>query len=905
MNNSIQTPSSSINGQAVCRFADIQILRYSVDHFDKLPLERKLFIYHLTESCLWGRDIIFDQNGSHSLRIRHLLEAVYQHYSGRKEGADWEALRTYLYRIWFSSGIHHHYGSDKFRPAFSEEYLRTLIADVQERTSQLLWLDEATIEEILLVIFDPNIQAKRTQQSGEQDLVQTSSINFYDPRITQQEASSFYAQQAEHADEIARQSPPSYGLNSRLAITSDGTLYEQRYHIGGLYSEAIQHISEHLKAALAYVETDLQRESILALLEYYKTGDLQAYNRYCTLWVQDTKAEVDFINGFTEVYADPLGLKGSWEGLVHIRNQEASKRTELISQHAKWFEEHAPIDERFKKPNPVGISATVVDVLMLAGDSYPATPIGINLPNADWIRAEYGSKSVTIENIHRAYAIASQGNGMDDAFIQDEAIKDLLKRYDSLTNELHTDLHECLGHGSGQLLPGVSPDALGPYASTIEETRADLFALYYMADPKLLELGLLPDADAYKACYYRYLLNGLVTQLVRIPLGSEIEEAHMRNRALIARYILERGQACGTLSLSGIHLTITDYPTLRGYIADLLAEVQRIKSEGDLEAARKLVETYAISIDQELHAQVLETYEQLDIAPYRGFVNPHAVLRLDDLGQLDVQLSYDESYEEQMLRYSQDYSCLPLAPSKLYESLHPQPSKAVMSTAKGIRNALRLSMDGFISNNMRQKGLHYGINFGLTLEYIERQAKTLPQDKELADYLISREVRELKLIAHHIYPADALDFTLATSLASRSFSNPELRDCIAKHLFDRVPNAPRWAMAWVLDRSGKYLDIAVLGYIILARWISKGYQITSSVHRDELLSSALNILSKESEYISDVQRSALLFLKRWGRFHPDAKEHIRSSTQYQQLADSPQAIQQEFYHDINFELDFS
>lgn len=905
MKNETQTPCPSINGQAVCRFADIQILRYCVDRFDTLPIDRKLLIYHLSEASLWGRDIIFDQNGSHSLRIRHLLEAVYLHYSGPREGTDWEHLKTYLYRVWFSSGIHHHYGSDKFLPDFSADYLRGLITDVQKYTCQLLWLDEATLEELIQVIFDPTIQPKRTQQSGEADLLQASSVNFYDPKVSQQDASTFYTQLADEADETARQAPPSYGLNSRLAITSDGTLYEQKYHIGGLYSEALQHISEHLKAALAYVETELQRQSILALLEYYKTGDLQAYNRHCTLWVQDTKTEVDFINGFTEVYADPLGLKGSWEGLVHLRNHEASKRTELISQHAKWFEEHAPIDNRFKKSNPVGISATVVDVLMLAGDSYPATPIGINLPNADWIRAEYGSKSVTIENIHRAYATASQGNGMDDAFIPDQSIKDLLKRYDSITNELHTDLHECLGHGSGQLLSGVSPDALGPYASTIEEARADLFALYYMADPKLLELGLLPEADAYKACYYRYLLNGLVTQLVRIPLGAEIEEAHMRNRALISRYILERGQASGAVSLSGVHLTISDYPSLRLYIADLLAEVQRIKSEGDLQAARKLVETYAICIDQGLHAQVLDTYQLLDIAPYRGFVNPHMVLHVDDVGQVDVQISYKESYEEQMLRYSRDYSALPFAPSKLYEALQPKPSEATMSTAKEIRNALRLAMDGFISNNMRQKGLHYGINFGLTLEYIERKAKTLPQDKELADYLISRQVRELKLIAHHIYPVESMDFTIATSLASRSFSNPELRDCIAKHLYDRVPSAPQWAMAWVLDRSGRYYDITGLGYIILARWLTKGYQIPSETLCKELLCSALQILAEETEYISEVQRSALLFVKRWGRFHAEGKSRILSAELYQRLGKSAQPIQREFYHDIGFELDFS
>lgn len=904
MNNSTQTPCASINGQVVCRFADVQILRYCVEGFDTLPIEKKLLIYHLSEACLWGRDIIFDQNGSHSLRIRHLLEAVYLHYNGSREGNEWEALKTYLYRVWFSSGIHHHYASDKFTPEFTSDYFRSLINNVQQHTSHLLWLDEATLEELIQIIFDPTIQPKRTQQSGKADLVKASSVNFYASEISQQEVTDFYSKQAEGIDDNECQSPPSYGLNSRLARDSDGTLYEQKYHIGGLYSEAIQHITEHLKAALAYVETELQRESILALIEYYKTGDLQAYNRYCTLWVQDTDTEVDFINGFTEVYSDPMGLKGSWEGLVHIRNHEASKRTKLISQHAKWFEENAPIDERFKKADPVGISATVVDVLTLAGDSYPATPIGINLPNADWIRAEYGSKSVTIENIHRAYDNASKSNGMDELFISSEETRALLKRYDSITNELHTDLHECLGHGSGKLLPGVSPDSLGPYSSTIEEARADLFALYYMADPKLIDLGLLPDAEAYKCCYYRYLLNGLVTQLVRIPLGSEVEEAHMRNRALISRYILERGEKDGVLSLSGMYLTIHDYPTLRSYIAELLGEIQRIKSEGDIQVARKLVENYAIKIDQKLHAQVLEAYESLDLAPYRGFVNPHMVLHIDDIGQVNIQISYEEDYEAQMLRYSRNYSALPLAPSKLYEALNPKPSKETMRIAKDIRNALRLSMDGFISQNMRQKGLHYGINFGLTLEYIERQARQLPKDKELADYLISREVRELKLIAHHIYPVETLDFTLATSLASRSFSNPELRDCIAKHLFDRVPNAPQWAMTWVLDSSGKYFDLSALGYIVLARWLTKGYTIPSDMLCNELLESALCHLIADTEYISELQRSALLFVKRWGRSHSGAKSRIKTSILYQKLATSPLAIQQEFYHDINFELDF-
>lgn len=893
----------TIAGQSLLRFADIEILRYEVPGFGDLPLERKLLIYHLSEASLAGRDIIFDQNGRYNLRIRHIAEQIYQHYSGERSASDWEGFTEYLRRLWFSSGIHHHYGSEKFVPRFSEAFWRDAIRSLQEEQALLLEYDEGSIDRIAREIFDPKQSPKRTEQGGSEDLIKASAVNYYDEGVRQADAEALYALQSEWASAEERQCPPSYGLNSRVALNEDGELYEQVYRIGGLYGTALEVINSHLKAALAYVDTPAQREAILALIAYYKTGDLQHYNDFCIKWVQDTGVQVDFINGFTEVYSDPLGLKGSWEGLVHIKNDQASERSELVCRHALWFEQNAPIDERFKKQEATGVSATVVDVAILSGDSYPATPIGINLPNADWIRAEYGSKSVTISNIHAAYREASRHNGMDEAFVRSEAVRELLRRYDGLTDELHTDLHECLGHGSGQLLEGVSPDALGAYASVNEETRADLFALYYMADDKMLELGLLPDAEAYKACYYRYLLNGLVTQLVRIRLGADIEEAHMRNRAIIARYALERGEADGTIALKGLDLEIYDYVALRSYFRDLLAEVQRIKSEGDQEAARSLVERYGIKIDYALHAEVLRIYEGLNLAPYRGFVNPRYELVWTDGGITDVQIDYSEGYDEQMLRYSQTYSYLPLDPVGEEVARSPQTSEASLEQAKKLRQGLRGSMDGIVSSSMREKGLHYGINFGLTMEHIHSRAKALTPSVDLALYLYSRDVRELKLIAQLIYPASALTFAVATYWAERSFANPELRDCLCKHLFDRCSSSPQWALAWLVG-GDTYGDIHAVAYIVLARYFTRGGRLASARQESLLLERAFALLDTVEDYITAEHRAALLMLKRLGRVSEELREQILSHPRFVAWEGSGHCTFGEFADDIRFELSY-
>lgn len=896
--------SKTIAGESILRFADIEILRYAIPGWEALPLERKLLIYHLSEATLAGRDIIFDQHGRYNLRLRYLCEEIYQHYPADRESSEWQGFVEYLRRLWFSSGIHHHYGSEKFVPAFSESFLRSAIKQLQTEQARLLEFDERELGELCREVFDPSRSPKRTEQSGDADLVRASSVNFYDEGVSEHDAVALYEAQAEWASEEEKVAPPSYGLNSRLARNLDGELYEDVYRIGGLYGTALEAVSQHLKAALAYVDSPEQREAILALLHYYKTGELESYNKFCITWVQDTSVQVDFINGFTEVYSDPLGIKGSWEGLVHIKNEAASQRTEKICAEAGWFERHAPIDERFKKAEPVGVSATVVDVAMLGGDSYPATPIGINLPNADWIRARYGSKSVTISNIHEAYRIASRGNGMDELFVPSPEVRELLNRYDGLTDELHTDLHECLGHGSGQLLPGVSPDALGAYHSVLEEARADLFALYYMADEKLLELGLLPDAEAYKACYYRYLLNGLVTQLVRIKLGADIEEAHMRNRALIARYALERGGAEGTISLEGLELKVHDYLALRGYFAELLREVQRIKSEGDQEAARQLTERYAIKIDRALHAEVLRRYETLNLAPYRGFVNPKLELVWDEAGDIaDVRPSYSEGYDEQMLRYSREYGFLPLDPVGEMRISNPQASEASLAEAKTLRTQLRGSMDGIVSSSMREKGLHYGINFGLTMEHIHARAKGLSPSADLARYLLGRDVRELKLIGQIIYPAEELSFAEATYIAERSFSNPELRDCLCKHLFDRTPSAPQWALAWL--RGGlRYADIHAVAYIVLARYFTRGYELESRAQAEYLLSEAFALLSEASDYVTSEQRSALLMLKRWGRHNSAVKAQILAYPRLAEWNSSGSCVLMEFADDLQFELSY-
>jgi len=646
---------------SVDRFADIEVLRYQVPGFEALPLQQKQLLFHLSEAALMGRDIFFDQNNRYNLAVRRALEAVYQNFSGNKEDADFKALEVYLKRVWFASGIHHHYAEDKFVPgftsAFFEQSIRKLnpsLLPLREGQTVDLWL-----QEIMPVIFQPEVMSKRSVQSGEQDWIAVSANNYYGDGVTMKEVEAFYASQSDPNDS----QPVSYGLNSRL-VKEDGRLVEKVWKTGGLYTQAIEKIVSELQKAATFTENNAQKAVIEKLIAYYQTGDLKLFDAYSILWLQDTDSEVDFVNGFTETYGDPLGLKASWESTVNFINKEATKRTKIISDNAQWFEDHSPTDNRFKKKEVVGVSAKVITVAMLGGDCYPATPIGINLPNSDWIRKEYGSKSVTIENITEAYDKASQGSGFREEFVWSDAERDRMTKYGFATDNLHTDLHECLGHGSGMLLPEVSPDALKAYGSTLEEARADLFALYYLADPKLVELGLLPDKEAYKSEYYSYMMNGLMTQLVRIEAGKNVEQAHMRNRQMIARWVYEKGKADNVTELKQrdgkTFVVVNDYDRLRNLYGMLLAEVQRIKSEGDFEAGKQLVEMYGVNVDRVLHADILSRYARLNLAPYKGFVNPVMKQVKNSSGEVtDIVLDYSEGYMDQMLRYGKDYSFLP------------------------------------------------------------------------------------------------------------------------------------------------------------------------------------------------------------------------------------------------------
>ena len=647
----------------VDQFADLQILRYKVPGFENLSLRQKQLLYHLSEAALMGRDILFDQNGRYNLVIRRTLEAVYQYGTVDKSSADYQAFEVYLKRVWFANGIHHHYGEDKFIPGFSEAFFDTAVRSVD---ASLLPLKAGETVDTLLarlkpVIFDPVVMPKRTVQSGDTDWIQASANNYYGEDVTQAEVEAFYGKMKAEGDSRC---PLSYGLNSRLE-KENGQLVERVWKVGGLYSEAIERIVAELEKAAAFAENEKQRQIITTLIDYYRTGDLRTFDAYSILWVEDTDSQVDFVNGFIETYGDALGLKASWESTVNFRNEEATRRTQTISENAQWFEDHSPVDQRFKKERVKGVSAKVITVTMLGGDCYPSTPIGINLPNADWIRRDHGSKSVTIENIMEAYDKASQGSGFSDEFVWSDEERNRIKTYGFLTDMLHTDLHECLGHGSGQLLPGTDPDALKAYASTLEEARADLFGLYYLADPKMQELGLVPDGEAFKAEYYKYMMNGLLTQLVRIEEGKDVEEAHMRNRQLIARWVFEQGAADKVVELKKregkTFVVINDYQQLRALFGKLLAEVQRIKSEGDYEAGRSLVENYGVKIDPVLHHEIRERYVRLHLSPYKGFVNPIMREVKDDSGHVtDITLDYTEGYAEQMLRYSRDYSYLSL-----------------------------------------------------------------------------------------------------------------------------------------------------------------------------------------------------------------------------------------------------
>ena len=658
------------------RFADIQMLRYELKGFENLSLTQKIYIYCLSKATLLGRDITFDQQGKYNLRIRKTLEAVYLHYEGNRESEDFKAFEVYLKRVWFASGIHHHYGCEKFVPGFSEESFYEMVEAVAD---EYLPLSKGQSKEDLLgilvpVIFNPEVMPKRANQTDGEDLVQTSACNFYE-NVSQAEVERFYARMKEDGNEQA----PSYGLNSKLT-KRNGELVELKWTEDGLYGAAIKEIVSWLLRAQKYAENEEQKHLIDLLVKYYRTGDLKDFDRYSIAWVQQHEGMIDFINGFIEVYGDPLGLKGTWEGIVEYKDLEATKRTQTISQNAQWFEDHSPVDPRFRKPEVKGVTANVICAAMLGGEEYPASAIGINLPNANWIRQEYGSKSVTIGNLTEAYNKAAQGNGFRDEFVIDEDTISLMNQYEDITDDLHTDLHECLGHGSGQLLPGTDPDALKAYGSTIEEARADLFGLYYVADHKLVELGLTPNDEAYKAQYYGYLMNGLLTQTIRIKEGDKIEEAHMRNRALIAWWVMEHAEGAvelvkmdmnyasaedalkdseGNIITTKTYVKINDYAKLRHLFGELLAEIQRIKSEGDFEAARLLVEKYAVNIDPELHREILARYKKLNLAPYKGFINPKMTLEMDEEGEItDVVLDYEESYVDQMLRYSDEYGTL-------------------------------------------------------------------------------------------------------------------------------------------------------------------------------------------------------------------------------------------------------
>lgn len=640
------------------RFADIQLLRYRLNGFEQLSLLQKRLVYYLSQATLYGRDITFDQFGKYNLRIRKMLEVIYTDKTIPHDTEDFAALEEYLKRVWFSNGIYHHYGCEKFNPAFSEHYLRTVLQQVDSRRLPLHSGEtvDQLCEELFPVIFDDSVLPKRVNKTDGEDLIQTSACNFYDA-VTQQEAEHFYAEQKK-AD-AHNPAPISYGLNSTL-IKRNGIIKEEVWSASGRYGNAIRHIIYWLEKAAGVAENEHQQHVIRLLIQYYETGNLQVFNDYCIEWVSEHEGRIDFVNGFIEVYGDPLGLKGSWEGIVEYKDLEATKRTQTISRNAQWFEDHSPVDPRFRKPQVKGVVANAICAAMLGGDEYPSTAIGINLPNADWLRAQHGSKSITISNITDAYNKAAHGSGFKEEFVIDKPVLSLIEKYGDVCDDLHTDLHECLGHGSGQLLPGVDPDALKAYGNTIEEARADLFGLYYIADQKLIDLGLVPNAEAYKSQYYTYIMNGLMTQLIRIQPGHQIEEAHMRNRALIAYWCYQQSDVIQLVKRNGkTYVSISDYAALRQIFARLLAEIQRIKSEGDYEAARQLVEQYAVKVDAELHQEVLSRYRQLNLAPYKGFINPVMLPVMDDNGEIcDIQLNYSESYAHQMLRYSSEYATL-------------------------------------------------------------------------------------------------------------------------------------------------------------------------------------------------------------------------------------------------------
>lgn len=827
------------------KFADIQMLRYRLNGFEQLALNQKQYVYCLAKATLCGRDITTDQFGRYNLKIRKLLEALYliykeqpevlglkelsqqeqglsQQEQGLSQQEQFEAMTVYLKRVWFSNGIHHHYGCDKFKPQFSESWFRSIIAKSAAKLASKLGV--ASGDEVMEwcaplfpVIFDPEIMPKRVEKACGVDQVKGSACNYYEG-LTQQEVEAYYAAKNDPSNPC----PPSYGLNSKLVKTASGDIEEQVWKQGGMYGEAIDRIVYWLTKAMQFAENEKQQEVIGLLISYYRTGDLKTFDSYSIEWLKEQAGDVDFINGFIEVYGDPLGFKASWEGIVTYKDKVANERTHKICSNAQWFEDHSPVDPRFKKKEVRGVTANVVVAAMLGGDEYPSTAIGINLPNADWIRAQHGSKSITIGNLTEAYSRAAEGNGFLDEFVADESTLALVRQFDHLCDDLHTDLHECLGHGSGQLLPGVSSDALKSYGSTIEEARADLFGLYYMADAKMVELGLLPSADAYKAHYYTYMLNGLMTQLRRITPGADIEEDHMRNRALIAYWVLDHAQGEVELTESNgkTCVFIHSYERLRTLFAQLLAEIQRIKSEGDYEAARQLVERYGVKVDRALLEEVHRRYEKLDIAPYKGFINPRLSLVTDAHGNVcDVKADYTESYEHQMLRYSNEFGFLSLKEensskeeassteevlsSKEKTSLSKEEASSLKEESapssvdddvKKIKRSFRLFMNGVASSSMRDKGLEYKINWGIPVTRLRDMAAQYAPSVALAERLWESDVRECKILATMLMPAERFSEPMALSWLS-ACNNQEMVEMLVFNLVQNMPGVETFVVS--------------------------------------------------------------------------------------------------------------
>ena len=812
------------------KFADIQMLRYRLNGFEQLSLNQKQYVYCLAKATLCGHDITTDQFGRYNLKIRKLLEALYliykeqpetlgrqglsqQELSQEQQHEQFDAMTVYLKRVWFSNGIHHHYGCDKFKPQFSESWFRSIIARSAAKLASKLGV--ASGDEVMEwcaplfpVIFDPEIMPKRVEKACGVDQVKGSACNYYEG-LTQQEVEAYYAAKNDPSNPC----PPSYGLNSKLVKTASGDIEEQVWKQGGMYGEAIDRIVYWLTKAMQFAENEKQQEVIGLLISYYRTGDLKTFDSYSIEWLKEHAGDIDFINGFIEVYGDPLGFKASWEGIVTYKDKEANERTHKICSNAQWFEDHSPVDPRFKKKEVRGVTANVVVAAMLGGDEYPSTAIGINLPNADWIRAQHGSKSITIGNLTEAYSRAAEGNGFLEEFVSDESTLTLVRQFDHLCDDLHTDLHECLGHGSGQLLPGVSSDALKSYGSTIEEARADLFGLYYMADAKMVELGLLPSADAYKAHYYTYMLNGLMTQLRRITPGADIEEDHKRNRALIAYWVLDHAQGEVELTESNgkTCVFIHSYERLRTLFAQLLAEIQRIKSEGDYEAARQLVERYGVKVDQALLEEVHRRYEKLDIAPYKGFINPRLSLVTDAQGNVcDVKADYTESYEHQMLRYSNEFGFLSSKEEKssskeessskedVLSSKTSSKAEAVSSSVdddvKKIKRSFRLFMNGVASSSMRDKGLEYKINWGIPVTRLRDMAAQCAPSVALAERLWESDVRECKILATMLMPAERFSEPMALSWLL-ACNNQEMVEMLVFNLVQNMPGVETFVVS--------------------------------------------------------------------------------------------------------------